>query len=151
MGDEVSGMLSNQRVWSDPGKIPQNVKASATMGAPLYFNFNPDGCCLDEEGCIWSSSPNIGTKKQPGKPRGPHCRLTPDNRVLEVILPPPDMDTIACSLGGEDGKTLFLLEAKHGPGKRVLEDPNTAHIRTIQVDAGAAKDPTDPNYTAGYR
>ena len=73
------GKLSNRRLWADI--------------RPRH----PDGNCLDAEGAIWIANPGA-----------PECvRIAEGGRVLEVI------DTgdpcYACMLGGEDGKSLFIL------------------------------------------
>jgi sugar lactone lactonase YvrE len=80
------GELSNRRVW-----------------APLAPAI-PDGICLDAEGAIWVANPTA-----------PQClRIAAGGEVLEII------DTAqacyACMLGGEDGKTLFMLTADSADG-----------------------------------
>jgi len=75
------GFLSGRRVWAD---IRPRV---------------PDGICLDASGAIWVANPIA-----------PECALiAAGGAVLEVI------DTgdpcYACMLGGEDGRTLFMLTA----------------------------------------
>ena len=62
----------------------------------------------------------------------------------------PGMAADGCGLGGPDGKTLFLLEAKHLPSPGMLADPNTGQVRAVRVSVAAARDPTNPNYSAGY-
>jgi sugar lactone lactonase YvrE len=75
------GFLSGRRVWAD---IRPRV---------------PDGICLDANGAIWVANPIA-----------PECALIAEGgKVLEVI------DTgdpcYACMLGGDDGRTLFMLTA----------------------------------------
>ncbi len=75
------GFLSGRRVWAD---IRPRV---------------PDGICLDANGAIWIANPIA-----------PECaRIAEGGAVLEVI------DTgdpcYACMLGGDDGRTLFMLTA----------------------------------------
>jgi sugar lactone lactonase YvrE len=75
------GFLSGRRVWAD---IRPRV---------------PDGICLDANGAIWVANPIV-----------PECVLVAEGgEVLEVI------DTgdpcYACMLGGDDGRTLFMLTA----------------------------------------
>jgi sugar lactone lactonase YvrE len=79
------GSLSNRRVWAD-----------------LHGDF-PDGICLDAEGAVWYGS----------VPNRRCVRVREGGEVLETI----DLDRgcFACALGGEDGKTLFMLAAEwHG-------------------------------------
>ena len=44
-----------------------------------------------------------------------------------------------------------MLESKYGPGKENIADPNNGQVRTIRLKVGAAKDPSDPRYSSGYR
>jgi sugar lactone lactonase YvrE len=78
---EPDGSLGNRRVWA-------NVAPDA-----------PDGIALDAEGALWVASPLM---KQT-------IRVLEGGKVTERI--PTDQMSIACALGGEDGKTLFLLTA----------------------------------------
>lgn len=75
------GSLGNRRVWADV--------------APD----TPDGIALDAEGALWVASPL----------RRQTIRVFDGGKVTERI--PTDQMSIACALGGEDGKTLFLLTA----------------------------------------
>ncbi len=81
----ADGGLSNRRVWAD-------------LGGPG----NGDGICMDAEGAVWT----------PGLPEGrPGClRVREGGEVLERI----DLDQFcfACMLGGEDGRTLFMMVAE---------------------------------------
>ena len=90
---EPSGDLTNRRIWAK------------------FEGFDPDGICLDEKGAIWAANP-----------------LT--NEVLRVIeggevtskIKIRNTNVYACTLGGEDGKTLYLctnqlFEGKSGSGR----------------------------------
>jgi sugar lactone lactonase YvrE len=75
----ADGTLSNRRLWADT--------------RPRH----PDGIALDAEGAVWIANPGA-----------PECvRFAEGGKVLEVI------DTgdpcFACMLGGEDGRSLFML------------------------------------------
>ena len=60
----------------------------------------PDGICLDAKGAIWIANP-----------LAPECvRIAEGGEVLEVIE--TGEPCFACMLGGEDGRTLFMLTAK---------------------------------------
>lgn len=79
------GSLSNRRVWAD-----------------LHGDF-PDGICLDSEGAVWYGS----------VPNHRCVRVREGGDVLETI----DLDRgcFSCALGGDDGRTLFMLAAQwHG-------------------------------------
>lgn len=125
--DPLTGLLSGQRIWAEvPGLVP-------------------DGCCLDSEGCMWVASPSDKQTR--------FARIAEGGRVLETIKPVEGskMNCIACCLGGPDRRTLFLLESLHFPGEEAFQNPNTACIRTVKLSVGAASDPRDPKYCAGYR
>lgn len=79
----ADGSLSNRRVWAE---LPR---------------FGGDGICLDAEGAVWS----------PGWTDGkPVCmRVREGGEVLQRIE--LDRAGFACTLGGEDRKTLFMLAA----------------------------------------
>ena len=75
------GALSGQRVWA------------STM--PRV----PDGIALDASGDIWIANP-----------RAAECaRIAPGGAVLETIA--TSQNCYACMLGGDDGKTLFMMTA----------------------------------------
>ena len=64
----------------------------------------PDGMCLDAEGAVWVGS--IWT--------GEYLRVLEGGKVTDRIA--YDAKTIACMLGGDDRRTLFLLNASVTPG-----------------------------------
>ena len=75
------GALSNRRLWAPTG--------------PRV----PDGIALDANGAIWIANPI-----------GHECvRIAEGGEVLEVI--DPGDNCYACMLGGDDGRTLFMLTA----------------------------------------
>src|SRR5262249_26489222 len=75
-----SGELADRRVWADLGP------GSA-----------PDGICADAEGAIWYAS-------VPGK----RCtRVAESGRVLDTVE--ADRGCFACMLGGDDGRTLYVV------------------------------------------
>jgi sugar lactone lactonase YvrE len=77
----ADGSLANRRVW-------------ATTGPRV-----PDGISLDANGNIWIANPIA-----------PECALiAPGGEVLDVI--DTEHPCYACMLGGEDGRTLFMLTA----------------------------------------
>ena len=86
------GALSNRRVWAPTGDRV------------------PDGICLNADGAVWIANATA-----------PECALiAAGGEVLEVI------DTgnpcFACMLGGDDGKTLFMMTAG-GSGVHASEAP----------------------------
>lgn len=102
-----AGELVDRRVWADLGP------GSA-----------PDGICADAEGAIWYAS-------VPGQ----RCsRVAPGGEVLDTVE--ADRGCFACMLGGDDGRTLFMLtaptsiahEAAAAPkGKLLIATVDTPH------------------------
>ena len=68
-------------------------------------DLGPDGICLDAEGAVWTSSP------------ANECvRVAEGGRILDRI--PLDRNCFATMLGGEDGRTLFMMANRFlGPDK----------------------------------
>jgi len=78
----ADGALSNRRVWAST------------------WPRVPDGIALDADGAIWIANPIA-----------PECvRIAEGGEVLEVVE--TGQPCYACMLGGDDGKTLFMLTAK---------------------------------------
>ena len=78
---QPNGDLANRRVWAQTGTRV------------------PDGICLDADGAIWIANPIA-----------PECvRIAEGGEVLEVIE--TGEPCFACMLGGDDGRTLFMLTA----------------------------------------
>jgi sugar lactone lactonase YvrE len=102
----ADGALSNRRVWAD---------------------VTGDGICLDAEGAVWTSD------VQPGD-RGVVQRVARGGEVLERIE--LDRSCYACMLGGDDGRTLFMVTAKwFGPDRMdELIAARTGQILTVRVD-----------------
>lgn len=112
------GSLTNRREWA------------ALPGLP-------DGICLDEEGCIWVALSIGGTfeEQQPSAT----VRVREGGDVLARVPTCDGFDTYACALGGDDGRMLFLMEAR-SPGPEALA-PGNGRIRALQVDVAAAGSP----------
>ena len=104
-----SGDLSNRRVWA--------------VTAPAI----PDGACLDADGAIWIANPSA-----------PQClRIAAGGEVLEIIE--TGQPCYACMLGGDDGKTLFILTAAALDGAEATEP--TGKILVARVDSPHAGRP----------
>jgi len=103
--DDATGALSNRRVWAQLENLP------------------PDGICLDAEGCVWVADPVVN---------GQGCvRVAEGGAVLESVPPTPGFGVFACALGGDDGRSLFLLEARgHDPAATA---PGNARISAVRV------------------
>ena len=77
----ADGGLSNRRAWAD--------------------GVGPDGICMDADGAIWTDAGGFGD----------HVvgRIREGGEVLDRVE--LDMACFACMLGGDDGRTLFMLTA----------------------------------------
>ena len=103
----TDGGLSNRRVWAEVG------------------NDHPDGICLDAEGAVWYA--DVGTKR---------CvRVREGGEVLQTIE--LDRSCFACMLGGEDGRTLFMLAASFDPATGSVGQ-QTGQVVMTQAPAPAA-------------
>jgi len=88
----------------------------------------PDGICLDADGAIWIANPIA-----------PECaRIAEGGEVLEVI--DTDMPCFACMLGGEDGKTLFMLTAPSSDSETAAAAPK-GRLLVSRVDSPHAGRP----------
>jgi len=104
------GTLHDRRVWAD-------------LSAAGAF---PDGCCLDAEGCIWIASP--GGRE--------FLRVREGGEIADRVSA-GDHLAIACMLGDDDRRTLYLLTSRGlDPQKaRVLR---TARLERVRVDVPGA-------------
>ena len=104
------GTLSNRRVWAD---IAPSV---------------PDGICLDAEDAIWVASPTTQDV----------IRVKEGGEVTDRLK--VSTNAFACMLGGDDGKTLFVLTSEESdPAK--LAGRRTGKIEIVHVDVPRAGQP----------
>ncbi|WP_084964826.1 SMP-30/gluconolactonase/LRE family protein [Thermoactinospora rubra] len=97
-----------------------------------------DGIVLDAEGAVWTPS---------WTETGPAClRVAEGGAVLETI--PLDRAGFACTLGGEDGRTLFMLAADwrvqegfESNIERLTIGPGTGQVRIARAPAPHAGRP----------
>lgn len=101
------GSLSNRRLWA---KLEKAV---------------PDGICLDAEEAIWVASPISGAV----------LRVHEGGEVSERI--PVATQAIACMLGGEDRRTLFICTAEDTHPARCRAN-RRSRIEIVRVDVPGA-------------
>jgi sugar lactone lactonase YvrE len=107
---DADGGLSGRRVWADLG------------------GGTPDGICLDAEGAVWYAD-------VPGK----RCvRVAEGGRVLQTVE--LDRGGFACTLGGPDGTTLFVVAAEWSDGPEPVP-AGTGQVLTTEVTVPAAGRP----------
>jgi sugar lactone lactonase YvrE len=109
----ADGSLSGRRTFAD-------LATGAIGGA------HPDGICLDAAGAVWVASP----------PTSEFVRVKEGGEVTHRI-PVPTRWAVACTLGGDDRRTLFLCTAETtlqdlGRGKSV------GWIETVRVEVPGA-------------
>jgi sugar lactone lactonase YvrE len=97
------GDLSNRRVWADLG------------------DGVPDGICLDAEGAVWYG--DVPNKR---------CvRVREGGEVLQAI--DLDLGCFACMLGGDGGKTLFMMVQEWGGTGNMSGGPRTGRVMTAEA------------------
>lgn len=103
----VDGTLTNRRVWAD-----------------LTTGCAPDGLTLDAKGSIWAADA-AGQRA---------IRVRAGGEILDQVHV-DGLDLVACTLGGSDGRTLYLCAT---PDFRIMPDEaartRPATILTRQVD-----------------
>jgi sugar lactone lactonase YvrE len=105
---EGDGSLANERVWADLGE-----------GVP-------DGICLDAEGAVWYA--DVPNKR---------CvRVREGGEVLETVE--VDRGCFACTLGGPDGTTLFILAAEWRGFSAMSDSRRTGQLLSVQATVPAA-------------
>jgi sugar lactone lactonase YvrE len=105
-----NGSLSNRREW-------------AATGARV-----PDGICMNADGNIWAANAVSN-----------ECVLfAQGGEVLEVVN--TSQNCYACMLGGDDGKTLFMLTAQSSQAQ-IVSVKRTGKIEMIQVASPGAGRP----------
>jgi sugar lactone lactonase YvrE len=109
------GDLSNRRAWAD--------------------GVGPDGICIDAEGAVWTGVGGFGDNLV--------GRVRDGGEVLERVR--LRMPCFACMLGGDDGKTLFMLAADwriaDSPDDnmtRLTTGPRTGQVLTARAPAAGA-------------
>jgi sugar lactone lactonase YvrE len=101
------GTLSGRRGWADLG------------------DGVPDGLCMDAEGAVWYAD----------VPNRCCVRVAEGGQVLDRV--DVDRGCFSCALGGDDGRTLFIVATEwRGPEAMLSGDP-TGVLLAVTVDVGA--------------
>jgi len=107
-----------------------NVKADGSLGGRRFFahlgNRQPDGICLDADGAVWVSC--FGQDE--------FIRVWEGGEISQRV-PVPGRRAVACMLGGEDRKTLFLLTAETTI-EELAQGKSRGRIEIVRVDVPGA-------------
>jgi sugar lactone lactonase YvrE len=107
------------------------VDAASSLSAPRRFGHfdEPDGVCLDASGHAW-----VGLFSEDA-----FVRVAPSGEIVERIAT-PGRRSIACCLGGEGRKTLFLITAVT-THEDLMQGRSTSCVEVTDVDVGGAGAP----------
>jgi sugar lactone lactonase YvrE len=97
------GDLSNRRLWAELG------------------DGVPDGICADAEDAIWYAD----------VPNQRSVRVRAGGEVLQVVE--LDRGAFSCALGGEYGKTLFIVATQWGGFENVADLAGTGQVLALEV------------------
>ena len=115
---QLDGTLTNRRTYADLAPEKEGVNF-----AP------PDGICLDAEGAVWVADP-IGARV---------FRVMEGGDVTDSI-PFDGVIPVACVLGGDDRRTLFMCVAAHWR-RDIVTASRTGRIDAVAVDVPGAGRP----------
>lgn len=133
------GALSNRRLWAD-------------VGCPV------DGICLDAEGCIWTSVPQIGMYESLG---GALLRVKEGGEIRNMFGLRRNGIThgvFACNLATDPNTGEHLLFFHEAPSCKDEDIFKAGHdkptrlgqLKSIPVSVGPARMPDNPRYSGGY-
>lgn len=116
------GSLEDRTTWAKFGELSGTDDVFATLGAMAVAS---DGCTLDDEGALWIADIAHGRV----------VRVKEGGEIVDEVQ--PGTGVFACSLGGSDGKTLFLCTAPDfDAGARAAA--RDAEIRALPVEVAGA-------------
>jgi sugar lactone lactonase YvrE len=110
-----------------------DIGPDGSLSEPRVFldvDHGMDGLCLDAEGAVW-----VGAE-----PRGKFVRIDKGGTYVDSVDVPGWM-CIACMLGGDDGKTLYMAVAQADGADAVFDGRAKARIVAARVDVPACPEP----------
>lgn len=124
----ADGSLSNRRAWAEFAPADQDAQGTPDEpGEPSepHWSCAPDGIALDAEGAVWVA--DAANKRA--------IRVREGGEILEEV-PTGELDVVACALGGEDGRTLFLCattDYRIDPEEAVRTRPSRILTRRVEA------------------
>lgn len=92
-------------------------------------SYAPDGICLDAAGAVWVSA-FVGDT---------YLRVEEGGKITHQV-PLANRRAVACNLGGDDGRTLFMVTADTDVERLAIGD-STARVDTVRVEVAGAGSP----------
>jgi sugar lactone lactonase YvrE len=120
VGESFGACLTAFTIASD-GALGDRREFAALEGGAV-----PDGICLDAEGCVWVSSPATHEFLRVREGGEITARLSSGDRMA-----------IACMLGDEDRRTLYMLTSK-GLDPQKAAELRTGRLERARVDTPGA-------------
>jgi sugar lactone lactonase YvrE len=112
-----------QAIWRYPWSREEGIAGPRALHAQTRGAGHPDGCAIDESGCLWVAMAGGGRID----------RISPLGRVEESIELPVSKPT-SCAFGDTDRRTLFITTARMGLGETTLGDePNAGSVFAVRV------------------
>lgn len=115
---------------ADDGTLHDRRTFAELPPAPGFDIAPPDGICLDAEGAVWVADP-IARR---------FARVLEGGRVTHTITPAGGAAAIACTLGGPERRTLYLVVSDALPGAETLPVGN-ARVDALEVEVPGAGRP----------
>src|SRR6266536_3396633 len=97
------GTLTNRRIWADLPDVP-------------------DGICIDAEDGVWIASPV-----------GDRCVRVLEGGEVTDVIETPGRHAIACALGGDDGRTLFICTSPTVGEPDKSRELRGAKVETVRI------------------
>jgi sugar lactone lactonase YvrE len=120
VAESFGACLTAFTIWND-GSLDGRREFAALDGGAV-----PDGICLDADGCVWVSSPTTHE----------FLRVRAGGEVTGRISTGERM-AIACMLGDDDRRTLYMLTSK-GLDPQKAAELRTGQLERIRVDVPGA-------------
>lgn len=121
----ANGALGNRRSWACFGPLPSTTELAAARRELVVA---PDGCGLDAERALWIAD---GSHRRV-------LRVRAGGEIAEEIA--PGLGSFACTLGGADGRTLFICAAPDFD-ERSRSAAAQAQLLAVRVDVPHAGRP----------